>query len=111
MPNQQTPWVRHGALALSQGKSILLDTTEWFAWLEQGTSFCYSGAHPLIRLTVRREKRRQQFYWYAYCKWESKLHNIYLGKSQQLTQERLDHACLTIEQRIHKSQASILASS
>jgi len=103
MPNQQTPWVRRATLATPQGESISLDTQDWFAWLKQGTSFSYSGTHPLIRLTVRREKRRQQFYWYAYCKWESKLHNVYLGKSRQLTQQRLDHACLTIEQRINKT--------
>jgi len=104
MPNQQTPWIRQGILDIPQGESVSLDTPDWFAWLQQGTSFCYSGSLPLIRLTVRCEKRRQQFFWYAYCKWGGKLHNVYLGKSPQLTQETLDQACHTIQQRIHSHQ-------
>ena len=99
MPYQQMPWVRHGQLILANGKHILLDTPAWFAWLSQVSSFCYSGSHPLWRLTVRREKRRQQFYWYAYSKIDGKLHNIYLGKQDTLTKAHLEQACRLIDQR------------
>lgn len=107
MPNQQTPWVRNGSLTIPQGDVVSLDTPDWFAWLEQTSSFCYSGTHPLIRLTVRREQRRQQFYWYAYCKWDSKLHNVYLGKSRQLTQDRLEAACQTLWQQVKQTKQLI----
>lgn len=102
MPYQQMPWVRHGQLVLASGKRIVLDTPAWFAWLSQISTFCYSGSHPWLRLTVRREIRRQQFYWYAYSKIDGKLHNIYLGKQNTLTQARLEHACLLIGQRARK---------
>jgi LuxR family maltose regulon positive regulatory protein len=102
MPYQQMPWVRQGQLVLTGGKCIVLDTPAWFACLSQVSSFCYSGSHPWLRLTVRCEKRRQQFYWYAYCKIDGKLHNIYLGKPEHLTQARLEQACQLIDQRARK---------
>ena len=102
MPYQQMPWVRQGQVVLPTAQRIVLDTPAWFAWLNQISAFCYSGSHPWLRLTVRREKRRQQFYWYAYSKVDGKLHNIYLGKQNTLTQARLEHACLLIDQRARK---------
>jgi hypothetical protein len=111
MPYQQMPWVRQGRLVLAGGKRIVLDTPAWFAWLSQVSAFCYSGSHPWLRLTVRCEKRRQQFYWYAYCKIDSKLHNVYLGKQDTLTQARLEQACWLIDRRagkeaLHSQQAA-----
>jgi hypothetical protein len=69
------------------------------------TSWCVIPKMYLLRwlrLTVRREKRRQQFYGHAYSKIDGKLHNIYLGKQDRLTQARLEHACLLIDQRARK---------
>jgi LuxR family maltose regulon positive regulatory protein len=102
MPYRHMPWVRQGQLVLASGAPIVLDTPAWFAWLNQVSAFCYSGSHPLWRLTVRREERRQQFYWYAYSKIDGKLHNVYLGKPQHLTQARLEQACRLIDQRARK---------
>ena len=102
MPYQQMPWVRQGQVVLPNTPHIVLDTPAWFAWLSQISAFCYSGSHPWLRLTVRREKRRQQFYWYAYSKIDGKLHNIYLGKQNSLTQARLEYASLLIDQRARK---------
>ena len=96
------PWVRQGQILLASGKRIVLDTPAWFAWLNQVSSFCYSGSDPSWRLTVRREKRRQSFYWYAYSKIDRKLHNIYLGKQDALTQAHLEEACRLIDQRARK---------
>ncbi|MCB0110303.1 MAG: hypothetical protein KDE53_30495 [Caldilineaceae bacterium] len=106
MPFQQTPWVRNGCLRLRQHEVIQLDTPAWFAWLAHTTTFCYMGTNPLIRLTVRYENRRHQSYWYAYCKYQRKLHNIYLGKQEQLTQARLEEACQVVWQRIRCAQQS-----
>jgi hypothetical protein len=103
MPNQQMPTVRRGCLVTVQHERIPLDTPAWFAWLAHATSFCYMGTQPLIRLTVRSEQRRSQRYWYAYCKYERKLHNIYLGKHAQVTQARLEEACQMVWQRVRRS--------
>lgn len=102
MPYGAMPWVRQGRVLTAHGERIVIDTPAWFAWLAHISSFCYSGQHPWVRLTVRCEKRRQHSYWYAYCKIDAKLHNIYLGKREQLTQTRLDGACQAIYQRARR---------
>jgi LuxR family maltose regulon positive regulatory protein len=92
MPQTGTPWVRQGQLLTRGNAPIGLDTPAWFGWLETATRFCYSARHTFFRLTARKEKRRGIFYWYGYLKNEGKLHNIYLGKSERLTQAYLDAA-------------------
>ena len=93
MPYAGTPWIRKGQLITDGGKRIRVGSPAWFAWLQTATSFCYSPDNSVDRLTARKEKRRHQFYWYGYSKNASKLHNVYLGKSEQLTRVRLDQAC------------------
>jgi hypothetical protein len=93
MPYANTPWVRAGQPFTVAGKRIHIDSSAWFAWLEMVSSFCYSSPVHLYRLTLRREPRRRQSYWYAYCKIDAKLHNVYVGKTEQLTQARLEQAC------------------
>ena len=102
MPRDHTPWVRYGQVITATGQRIRLDTAAWFAWLPTVASFCYSSPHTTWRLTVRREKRRQQSYWYGYSKIHAKLHNVYLGKTEQLTQARLEQACLDLVHKAHR---------
>lgn len=92
MPYGNMPWVRDGGVITAEGKRIEMGTPAWFAWLEKVTAFCYSHSGSAHRLTVRREQRRQQHYWYGYSKVDAKLHNVYLGRSEQLTQARFDRA-------------------
>jgi len=99
MPYTGMPWIRQGQLVLETGERIRLDSPDWFRWLETATRFCYSSSYSADRLTARKEKRRQNFYWYGYVKNASKLHNIYLGKSERLTRLRLDEACRKLSQR------------
>ena len=93
MPYANMPWVRAGQVVTVAGERIYIDTAAWLVWLDTVSSFCYSSPAHLYRLTLRREKRRQQSYWYAYCKIDAKLHNVYVGKTAQLTQARLEQAC------------------
>lgn len=93
MPYANMPWVRKGQVLTAAGVRIAIDSAAWFAWLETVCAFCYSSSTHLYRLTVRHERRRRQRYWYAYCKIDAKLHNVYLGKTPQLTQARLEQAC------------------
>lgn len=87
MPYRGIPLVSRGFL---RDPRLALDTPAWFAWLEDATHFCYVGHYPIYRMTVRKEKRRHSFYWFAYVKMASKLHNAYLGKSESLTQQKLE---------------------
>lgn len=104
MPYAHTPWIKGGKLITETGQWIVLDTPDWFRWLQTATRFCYSSSRSVDRLSARREKRRHTFYWYGYVKSASKLHNIYLGKSEQLTAARLDWACEQLRQKAYTGQ-------
>jgi hypothetical protein len=90
MANTGTPTVSHGSLRTRDGQRIRLDTPAWFTWLETASLFSYPTDRPGYRLTVRKEKRRNNFYWFAYLKNEGKLHNVYVGSSPTLTVTRLN---------------------
>lgn len=92
MPQAGTPVVRDCRLWRPAERPLVVGTAAWFAWLEQADCFCYMASHSGYRLTVRKEKRRNQWYWYAYLKVDRKLHNAYLGRSQAVTEERLTWA-------------------
>ena len=101
MPYRGTPWVKQGRLMTKTGQSIIVGSPAWFDWLQTATHFCYSASHPVDRFTARKEKRRHNFYWFGYLKINRKLHNVYLGKAEQLTPDRLEQAC---EQLMQKSR-------
>src|SRR5258708_37665701 len=43
-----------------------------------------------MTFTARKEQRPGGWYWYAYRRSQGKLHSVYLGKSEELTLERLN---------------------
>jgi hypothetical protein len=110
MPYRNTPWVRNGQVVTSTGQLIKLDTPAWFAWLETVPSFCFSSPHTTWRLTVRREKRRHQTYWYGYAKMAAKLHNVYLGKTERLSQARLEQACRDLAHKVRPEEEVFMTS-
>ncbi len=73
---------------------------EWFAWLEEAGQFRYYAvqqshvAHdyyrPMRPISVRKEKRRNGFFWCAYLRTNGQLYKRYVGRSQALTTDRLD---------------------
>jgi LuxR family maltose regulon positive regulatory protein len=70
---------------------IPLDTPAWFAWLEHATTFAFRG--PSGHFTARKERQaRGGGYWKAYRTSHGTLHRVYLGKAQDLTLDRLNHA-------------------
>ena len=93
MPYMDTPWVKKGQLITLSGQRIVVGTPAWFRWLQTATRFCYSSIRFPDRLTARKEQRRHTFYWYGYARNASQLHNVYLGKSEQLTTAHLEWAC------------------
>ncbi len=69
---------------------IVPDSPEWFAWLDQVSSFAFSGKSG--HCTARKEtKQRGDFYWYAYLARGTHLIKKYLGKTSDLTLARLEH--------------------
>ncbi|MBK8904543.1 MAG: hypothetical protein IPM53_25415 [Anaerolineaceae bacterium] len=96
MPYQDMPWIRQNRLQRPGQPSLRVDSQAWFAWLERITAFCYQPPGTADRFTLRKEKRRQQCYWYAYLKKNRKLHNAYAGKTETLTARRLQQVCATL---------------
>ena len=85
-----TPVVRNDRLSLPDGCTpIGVGTEGWFCWLHTATHFSYRLPQSAYSLTLRKEKRKQHDYWYAYLKDDSKLHNAYVGRSPTLTAAHL----------------------
>jgi LuxR family maltose regulon positive regulatory protein len=67
---------------------------EWYRWLETARSFAWRGAGG--RFTARREERSGSHFWYAYRRQNGALRKTYLGRSSELTAERLAEAARTL---------------
>ena len=80
-----------------QDEHLLVGTPAWNAWLSTARSFAFRGA--LGTFTARKEpasNRRGGEYWRAYRRRNGKLHRVYLGKSEELTLDRLNSAAVTL---------------
>jgi LuxR family maltose regulon positive regulatory protein len=104
MAATRTPLVYHQMLLLPADppKRIRLDTAAWQHWLATADAFRYLAPHSVYPLTVRKEKRRHGWYWYAYLKSDAKLHNAYVGRSEAVTTTRLDQVLQTLLAKLRR---------
>ena len=73
-----------------EGLEIVPDSPAWFAWLDQVSSFAFSGKSG--HYTARKEtKQRGDRYWSAYLTTGEHLTKKYLGKTADLSLARLEH--------------------
>lgn len=78
--------------------SISVDTPAWWEWLEAPSTrrFAYPVYDPRVGyiegfMTVRKEQRqRGGWYWSVYRRSAGRLVRVYLGRSANLTQVRLE---------------------
>src|SRR5947209_20531043 len=92
MMARATPQVRNDVLSFGrpdQGDSLRVGSDAWWDWLDHPETPTFHFSCPLGSFTARRERTKQGLYWYAYSRQEGKLHKAYLGKSADLTLERL----------------------
>ena len=74
---------------------IVPDGPAWFAWLDQVSSFAFSGKSG--HYTARKEaKQRGDRYWSAYLTMGEHLIKKYLGKTADLSLARLEHIAGTL---------------
>jgi DNA-binding SARP family transcriptional activator len=85
---QSLPVLVHNQVKLLD-REIALDSAAWYEWLSEYDTKSFSWPHSQGTITIRRELKRNQPYWYAYLKQHGKLRKAYLGKSQELSSERL----------------------
>jgi predicted ATPase/DNA-binding CsgD family transcriptional regulator len=84
---------RHGG----QDERLQVGTPAWYDWLNSARTFAFRSA--LGTFTARKEpasNKRGGEYWRAYRKHEGTLHRVYLGKSEELTLERLNSAAVSL---------------
>jgi LuxR family transcriptional regulator, maltose regulon positive regulatory protein len=94
-PTVSAHWVYDPA---QPAEAIRLDTPAWVAWLDAATTtrFAYpvfDPAHGYIAgfMTVRKEQRqRGGAYWVAYRRCQGRLRKVSLGRTDTLTQARLE---------------------
>src|SRR6266511_6485280 len=78
--------------------SIAVGSLAWYAWLEDATTFAFTSAEG--GFTARKERSGQTgWYWKAYRKRDGTLHRAYLGKSADLSLDRLTAIATDIAQR------------
>ena len=102
------PRVRDGALrfapsAADEQTPVLVGSAQWYDLLEQIDSFGFEDEKSRS-FTARRERRDQQWYWYAYRRRGTKLHKVYLGKTEQLAPARLEAAARQLADLTHEGQ-------
>ncbi len=93
------PFVRDGLLHLMpDDDGIAVGSPAWFAWLAEARSFAYATDEGTF--TARQESRAGRPFWYAYRQRERTLRKAYLGRSDDLTAERLAEAARTLASQV-----------
>ena len=107
MRKSNKPLVRNEFLmtpdaAIKGAAPIQVGSPAWYAWLGGNQGFSYEGS--VGHLTTRRELRRGIGYWYGYRRRDGKLTKLYLGRSQELTWERLEQASAQLAGQLPQQQ-------
>jgi uncharacterized small protein (DUF1192 family) len=89
-------------LELPDDKTISLNSRKFTQWLSnpKNRSFRFiAGLGSSLAFTARKEtsKKGEGDYWYGYRKIEGKLHKRYIGKSEDVTLERLKEVAAMLD--------------
>lgn len=80
----------NGLMELKQGDIVEVGTNRWYKWLADNPSFRFeSGFAGENSFTARKHERDTNDFWYAYRKIAGKAKSCYLGKTDQLSLEKL----------------------
>ncbi len=79
---------------------------EWFIWLASLGSFQFKGKEGYFM--ARHEEKQQvnappMFNWYAYRKANGKQHKLYLGRTNELTLEQMEHIAGNLHTAVSRS--------
>ena len=97
-----TPHITDGILTYRDGTqehTIAVGSSLWWQWLAAEGTTTFRFEHPLGNFTARRERKRDGWYWYAYRTRDGALQKAYLGKSADLTLDRLQEVAAVLAQR------------
>ncbi|QBD81643.1 hypothetical protein EPA93_39005 [Ktedonosporobacter rubrisoli] len=97
-----TPQLSNGMLTVRTGTKVLsihVGSEAWWRWLENAANTTFHFSEQELSFTARHEYKSGSWYWYAYRKQHKKLRKAYLGKSRELTAERLENIAVQLMQR------------
>lgn len=98
---QTPPIIQDGILTYQRDGSpaqVVVDSSSWYAWLETVSTFAFRSKRGSF--TARKERagnRRGGLYWRAYRTRDGRLRRAYLGKSEELTLERMQAVAALLE--------------
>ena len=101
--NKDMPKVLSGFLYSDAG-SFAVGSPAWSDWVIGTTAFYFES--PVGTFTARKELRSGSWYWYAYRKRAGRLSKLYLGKSEELTNERLAKVAQLLERRVSERDST-----
>ncbi|MDQ6661193.1 MAG: LuxR C-terminal-related transcriptional regulator [Chloroflexota bacterium] len=89
-------------------RSLLEEGKDWLKWLEEHRAFAFHGRNGQINLLKEKRRRGREGYWYAYQRHEGRMVKRYIGRSEQLSMERLEEiaALLTNEDEAKRQSAA-----
>src|SRR5262245_10917625 len=97
---RSTPRVE-GTMLVDQddaARSLMVGSPAWYAWLEDATTFAFVSGQG--GFTAHKERSGQTgWYWKAYRRHKGRLHRAYLGKSADLTLDRLNAIAIELAGR------------
>src|SRR5438105_14608917 len=102
-----TPQVSNDGLTLRTGQIISLGSSAWWRWLDAAETTTFHFKDQQGNFTGRRERKNGSWYWYAYRKHHGRLYKAYLGKSEELTSDRLTMVAQLLVSQIAAAAAPI----
>ena len=84
---------------------IRVGSHNWYAWLANEQNRSFSFRNDTGTFTARRERLRNGRYWYAYRRSKGKLRKVYLGKTEELSLERLNAVAAALDEQGNPGEA------
>lgn len=104
------PALGNGVLRLADGKSVHIGSAEWAEWLASADGGSFTWASSAGTFTIRRERKGQMPYWYAYHTHHGKLHKRYVGRARDVTLERLNMLAASVAGALPSSEVTLFGS-
>ncbi|QBD76830.1 hypothetical protein EPA93_12775 [Ktedonosporobacter rubrisoli] len=109
-----TPRVEQDILVEPTNRPVSVGSPQWYAWLDNEENRSFFFSNEAGSFTARKERRKRGgWYWIAYRSRRGRLVKTYMGRSEDLTLERLRETTVRLaEQQIserHKALSTQLA--
>ncbi|HEV2663070.1 MAG TPA: AAA family ATPase, partial [Ktedonobacteraceae bacterium] len=86
--------------------SRILSEVDWRNWLEEHRAFAFYGRNGQINLLKEKRERGGEGYWYAYRRHAGRMVKRYLGRSAQVSMERLEEVSMLLANEGEAEQIS-----